>query len=84
MGPMQSLVVKLQLSYDTPYCIRSQLFLPQPVLLSLIPPCPPSTTYSLSLYIFIDEVWQRPNSNIAGDIWYAHPTLNNKKRKEKM
>lgn len=30
-----------------------------------IPPCPPSTTYSLSLYIFIDEAWQHPNSNIA-------------------
>lgn len=40
----------------------------KPVLLSQrpsMPHCPPSTTYSLSLYIFIDEAWQRPNSNIA-------------------
>lgn len=30
------------------------------------PPCPPSATYSLSMYIFIDEIWQLPlNSSIA-------------------
>lgn len=63
MRPMHILVVKLQLSYDTPYCIRSQLSPPQQSksLSSLsqrrpsIPHCPPSTTYSLSLHIFIDE-----------------------------
>ena len=46
-------------------------------------PLPTSTTYSLSLCIFIDEAWQCPNSNIASDIWYAHPTLKNKNQKKK-
>lgn len=63
---MHNLVMKLQLSYDTPYSMFPALSASaqskSPSFSLLVPPF---TTYSLSLYISIDEAWQRPNSNIA-------------------